>query len=313
MPTFAPRHITESQQFDLPLLTRLFERADTFDHGGGTSKRTLDGKNILLHFNQPSTRTSQSFKMAAHGLGAYSELVHGEFSSVVKGESLRDTGQVYARLGYDAIVLRHPNPSAAEDMALYTNIPVINAGCGGHDGQHPSQALLDTYTIYKKRGSIDGIHIAMIGDLKQGRTVRSLTYLLAKFSDVRITFVSPEQLRIEPDITAYLERHRVRYSETDSLEKILDADVLYVTRLQSEWIEDKQTISSLRALQGRYSINASLVKRLRGDCIIMHPLPRNEELCTSVDVLPQAAYFDQVTYGVWVRKALFEYVFRIIE
>lgn len=307
-----PRHICESRQFDRALLETIFGKADTFDHGMG--RQTLRGKNIVALFYQPSTRTSSSFYLAATQLGANCLVIHdaAHFSSAVKGESLRDTGTVYACMGYDAIIMRHPQATAVDDMKLYTTIPVINAGCGGNQGQHVSQALLDLYTIQKRRGEIDGTHIAFVGDLARGRTVRSLAYLLARsYEGVHLTFISPKEMALERDIVEYLARKGVSFKESASLEDALTADVVYTTRLQFEWLGEREA-AEMRARQYSFAINKVFAQRMRKDAIIMHPLPRNEELDGSVDHDPRAAYFDQVKYGVWVRKALLEYVFRII-
>ncbi len=300
------RHIVMSQQFDRELLRSLFARALHFR--GGRNGMNFSGRTLITLFYEASTRTRLSFERAMLLLGGNCIGTENakEFSSAVKGESIEDTARVISEYG-DVIVLRHTDDYAAAKMAQYASIPVINAGCG-RIGQHPTQALTDLFTIEDHRGTINGVNIAVVGDLKNGRTVRSLVYLLGKYEGVKVTFVSPEELRVESDIPEYLTRHGVAYRETDSLAEVIETvDVVYTTRVQRERIEGLEE-EKFAYLQRAYRIDAPLAHRMREDAIIMHPLPRNDELDQSVDALPQARYFEQARNGLYIRMALLEYV-----
>jgi aspartate carbamoyltransferase catalytic subunit len=199
-----------------------------------------------------------------------------------------------------AIVMRHPTVGSADELAKYAHVPVFNGGDG--IGQHPSQALLDLYTIIKRFGKIDGLQIAMVGDLLNGRTVRSLCYLLALFPGVKIYFVSPAQLRMKDDIKRHLDEHGVEWCEESDLEAVAaKVHVIYQTRIQKEWFSD---IHEYEAVSGIYVINKHIVGLMRPDGIIMHPLPIVDEVMPEVDELPQAYYFEQADNGDYVRMAL---------
>ena len=201
--------------------------------------------------------------------------------------------------------MRHYEMGASERASKVSSVPIINAGDG--PGQHPTQALLDLYTIQRELGYIDNITIAMVGDLKNGRTVRSLAYLLGKYTGITIVFVSPQELGISPDIKSYLEKHNVAYSEVEDLESVLpDVDVVYQTRIQKERFESEE---SYLKHKGRYVITLKQVALLKPTAIIMHPLPRVDEIAPEVDGSPHAAYFKQAKYGVLVRMALLKFVF----
>lgn len=227
-----------------------------------------------------------------------------EFSSVSKGETLEDTIRILN--GYaDLIVIRHFEVGAAERAAAVSRVPVINAGDGA--GQHPTQALLDLYTIQKELGTIDGLRIAMVGDLAQGRTVRSLAYLLGKFQDVKIYFAAPPLLRMKEDILDYLKERNVFWEEESDLEKFLpQVNVVYQTRIQKERFGDR--IADYEKCRGLYVINRETLRLLRRDAIIMHPLPRIDEIAMEVDTDPRAAYFRQAQNGLYVRMALLKMV-----
>jgi aspartate carbamoyltransferase catalytic subunit len=226
-----------------------------------------------------------------------------EFSSVAKGETLEDTIRIVA--GYaDVIVLRHHEEGAALRAASVSDVPVINGGDG--KGQHPTQALLDLYTIRDELGRLDGVRVAMVGDLANGRTARSLAYLLTKFRDVEVWFVAPEQVAMGRDIKDQLEEHGVPWHETDDLDAVLPAvDVVYQTRIQKERFADE---ASYLAVKGVYVIDAAAMSRMRRDAIVMHPLPRLDEIAPEVDGDPRAAYFRQARNGVQVRMALLDMV-----
>jgi aspartate carbamoyltransferase catalytic subunit len=254
-------------------------------------------------FYEPSTRTRLSFEAAMLRLGGDTMGTDNarEFSSASKGETLEDTIRIVS--GYaDVIVLRHNEEGAARRAAAVSTVPVINAGDG--PGQHPTQALLDLYTIRDELGHIDGIRIAMVGDLANGRTVRSLTYLLSKFRDIRICFVAPPQVAMRDDIKDHLDEHHVPWVETEDLDAVLpQVDVIYQTRIQKERFSDE---ASYLALKGVYRIDASTLSRMRKEAIVMHPLPRVDEIAPEVDADPRAAYFRQARNGLQVRMALLE-------
>jgi len=199
-------------------------------------------------------------------------------------------------------VLRHNEEGAARRAAAVSSVPVINAGDG--PGQHPTQALLDLYTIRDELGHIDGIRIAMVGDLANGRTVRSLAYLLSKFRDIRICFVAPPQVAMRQDIKEHLDEHHVAWVESPDLDSVLpQVDVIYQTRIQKERFSDE---ASYLALKGIYRIDGSTLARMRKEAIVMHPLPRVDEIAPEVDADPRAAYFRQARNGLYIRMALLD-------
>jgi len=296
-------HIIEAQQFDLPTLRELFDMAQEMEKvvaRGGTADHQ---KRIMATlFYEPSTRTRFSFETAMHRLGGrvISTENAADFSSVAKGETLEDTIRVMN--GYaDVIVLRHHEIGAARRAAGVSRVPVINAGDGV--GQHPTQALLDLYTIHKEIGRMDGLRIAMVGDLAQGRTARSLVYLLSKFKEIKMYFVAPPLLQMKEDILAHLKEHTIEYEEETSLEKVLpEVDVVYQTRIQKERFGDR--VADYEKCRGVYVINKRSLEMMRPNAIIMHPLPRLDEIAMEVDQDPRAAYFRQAQNGLQVRMAL---------
>lgn len=204
----------------------------------------------------------------------------------------------------DVIVLRHPEMGAAARAAAVSQVPLINAGDG--IGQHPTQALLDLFTIQQELKRVDDIHIMFIGDLKHGRTVRSLSYLLGKYKKILITFVSPPPLRVGNDIKEYLTRHRVKWYERANLDGVLqDADVVYQTRIQKERFGN---LVEYKSFKGKNILTLKEVMQMRKGSIIMHPLPRVDEIATEVDDSPHAAYFRQAQYGLLVRMALLKFL-----
>jgi aspartate carbamoyltransferase catalytic subunit len=300
-------HIVEAQQFDRTTLIRLFElaaRMEPIARSGGGAR--YPNSIMATLFYEPSTRTRFSFETAMHRLGGrvISTENAAEFSSVSKGETLEDTIRILN--GYaDVIVLRHYEVGAALRASKVSRVPIINAGDGV--GQHPTQALLDLFTIQKEIGRIDGLRIAMVGDLAQGRTVRSLAYLLGKFHDVRVWFVAPPLLKMKEDILTYLSQHDVRYAEEDSLEAVLPlVDVVYQTRIQKERFGDR--IADYEQCRGLYVINQNTLRLMRTQAIVMHPLPRVNEIAPEVDGDPRAAYFRQAENGLYVRMALLSQV-----
>ncbi len=302
------RHVVESQQFTVPMLMELFERTRGMEHvvaRGGS----LDYQNRIMAtlFYAPSTRTRLSFEAAMHRLGGrvLSTENAGAFSSEVEGEQVEDSIRIIG--GYsDVIVIRHPEDHGARRAAEVSPVPVINAG-DGNGGQHPTQALLDLYTIYRQR-PLDGLSVAIIGELDKGRTARSLAYLLAKFDRVKMFFVSPPQLQMKPDILSYLDEHGVRYELESDIERVIgEVDVVYQTRIRPERVGDTNggendgpENDGLR----RYAIDSQVVQRMKPDALILHPLPRTVELDKSVDADPRAMYFRQARNGLYVRMAL---------
>src|ERR1035437_2067036 len=296
------KHIIESQQFDHYFIDTIFSVADALEKKTDTS---LKGKVMASLFYEPSTRTRFSFESAMLRLGGNVITTENakEFSSAAKGETLEDSIRVLSNYA-DVIVLRHYEQVASHRASLVSSLPVINAGDGA--GQHPTQALLDLYTIQRELGKIDGIKIAMVGDLKHGRTIRSLAYLLGKYKNVRIYFVSPKELRVDNDIKRYLKKHRTQYSETEHLEPIIhEIDILYQTRIQKERFKSE---AEYKKFKGCYRIDSKLVEKMKVKSIIMHPLPRVDEILTEVDSSSKAVYFKQTKYGLLVRMALLRYV-----
>jgi aspartate carbamoyltransferase catalytic subunit len=260
----------------------------------------LKGTVLACLFYEPSTRTSSSFIAAMSRLGGtVIPITQGvQFSSVSKGESLPDTIRTLEQYA-DVIVLRHPEVGASGVAAKYARKPIINAGDG--IGEHPTQALLDLFTIKEELGQIDGLSIAMVGDLKYGRTVHSLTRLLCLY-DVELSFVSPEILRLPLDIMNQVRAHNLPVRETyDVAEVIEKVDVLYVTRVQKERFAD---LSEYEEVKRCYEITPELMEKAKQKMIVMHPLPRVGEIHYAVDDDPRAAYFRQMENGMYIRMAL---------
>jgi aspartate carbamoyltransferase catalytic subunit len=259
----------------------------------------LSGRILATLFYEPSTRTRLSFESAMHRLGGdvLSSASAAKTSSAAKGETLGDAARIisgYAHL----IVQRHPEILSAKQAADGATVPVINAGDGSHE--HPTQALLDLYTMQKERGQIDGLHIAMVGDLRYGRTVHSLGQALAHW-DVTLTLVSPPSLQMPPLITHKL-KQKIAVNETEDLTAVMGAcDVLYVTRIQRERFQDPADYDKVK---DSYVVTRKLVDSTNPEVTVMHPLPRVNEIATDVDGLPGAAYFRQADNGVWARMAL---------
>ena len=296
-------HVIEAQQFDLPMMSHLFNVAGEMENlvaRGGTDE--YRSRLMATLFYEPSTRTRFSFEAAMHRLGGrvISTENAAEFSSVAKGETLEDTIRIMN--GYvDVIVLRHSEVGTAKRAAAVSRVPIINAGDGV--GQHPTQALLDLYTIHKEIGSIDGLKIAMVGDLAQGRTVRSLAYLLSKFNDTKMYFIAPPLLKMKEDILEHLRERGSWFAEETTLDRVLpEVDVVYQTRVQKERFGDRT--ADYESCRGIYVINRDSLRLMKSNAIIMHPLPRLEEISMEVDQDRRAAYFRQAQNGLFVRMAL---------
>ena len=297
------QHVVESQQFTVPLLMELFDRTRRMEKVAARGG-TLDYQDKIMAtlFYQPSTRTRFSFEAAMYRLGGrvLSTEQAGYFSSEVEGEQVEDTIRILG--GYsDVIVVRHTQEGGAKRAAEVSRVPVINAG-DGNGGQHPTQALLDLYTIYRER-PIEGLSIAFIGELDRGRTARSLAYLLAKFERVKIFFVSPTEMQMKSEILEHLDEHDVWFAlEQDAAKVLPEVDVVYQTRIRPERMADRRA-------HGRYTIDASVLKTMKRDSLILHPLPRTVEIDKAVDEDPRALYFRQATNGLYVRMALLTMLF----
>ncbi|MFA4872711.1 MAG: aspartate carbamoyltransferase [Patescibacteria group bacterium] len=296
------QHILSASQFNREMLDEYLKRAEIMERvaaQGGSDD--LKGKILATLFFEPSTRTRLSFETAILKLGGQviSQESASVSSSAAKGETIEDTIRIVN--GYaDAIVLRHPEMGTAERAARVSEVPLINAGDG--PGEHPTQSLLDLFTIQKELGHIDNIHIAFVGDLKYGRTVRSLARFLTNYTNVNMTFVSPVPLRLGDDIKKILAEHRVSFSETENLNEIItNIDILYMTRVQQERFSDK---SEYERLKNSYVLTADLVGNMKQSARILHPLPRVNEIAPEVDRDPRAAYFRQARNGLYVRMAL---------
>ncbi|HID93588.1 MAG TPA: aspartate carbamoyltransferase [bacterium (Candidatus Stahlbacteria)] len=300
-------HIIKAQQFDRELLDEIFAVATEMENVAVEGSDILRRKVMATLFYEPSTRTRLSFEAAMRKLGGEVITTESarEFSSAAKGETLEDTVRVME--GYsDVIVLRHFESGAAERAAAVSRIPIINAGDG--PGQHPTQALLDIYTIKKELDKLDGISIAMVGDLANGRTVRSLSYLLTKYDGVKIYFVAPEVVRMHDDIKEYLAEHNTFFAEEEDLREVVPkVDVIYQTRIQKERFGERT--EDYEKAKGKYIIDKNILKIMKKDAIIMHPLPRLDELKPEVDDDPRAAYFRQAQNGLYIRMALLKMIF----
>lgn len=301
MSDFAGADILSSKNLSKNDLELIFEKADELAVFANKEKSSdlLKGKILATLFYEPSTRTRLSFEAAMQRLGGAVVSVSGsEGSSLAKGETLRDTAKVVENFA-DVMVVRHNLQGSVDDMADSADVPVINAG-DGH-GEHPTQALLDVYTMIKERGSLDGLTVAMVGDLKYGRTVHSLAYLLSNY-DVKLILVSPEQLRMPAEITAYLSQKDVIFEEAESMDEALKyAQICYMTRVQQERFDDP---SEYDRFKNYYVLTKEVIEKHNAKMTVMHPLPRVGEISLNVDELAGAAYFRQVKNGVAVRMAL---------
>lgn len=298
-----PRHIVESQQFTQEFLQELFAQAQV--HQTAPPSQQAQGFTMGSLFYEPSTRTRFSFEAAMYRLGGNVITTENarEFSSFAKGESLEDTIKVLS--GYvDVIVMRHNEIGAAKRAAKVSRVPFINAGDGA--GQHPTQALLDLYTLYGRFKRLEGLRVAMVGDLRYGRTVRSLAYLLAKFAKVEMVFVAPDVCQMHDDIKAYLTRQNIPWREESDLDAVLPhVDCVYMTRVQKERFLD---LNEYNQAVSQYQLTPQNVGLMPQNAIIMHPLPRVNEITPEVDDDPRAGYFEQARNGLWVRMALIRHV-----
>lgn len=295
------KDILNTVQFSLQELNLIMNTAANFEKRvkNGEVIRDMEGKVVASLFFEPSTRTRLSFETAINRLGSrVISMANAASSSVAKGESLADTIRTID--GYvDVIVMRHPMKGAAQLAADNASHPVINGGDG--TGQHPTQALLDLYTIRKEKGILGGQTITFLGDLKNGRTVHSLGYFMALCKN-KMIFVSPESLKMPVEITSDLRSRGAEIEETEDVEKALSvSDMVYVTRVQRERFENPEDYEKVK---GVYIINREIVNRAKKGITILHPLPRVNEISTDVDDYEGAAYFRQAHNGLYVRMAL---------
>ncbi len=296
------QHILSARQFDVEQVAQIFHETDALRNEYDTDRRSLAsmhiGRTVATLFYEPSTRTRLSFESAAQdiGMGVISTENASEFSSAIKGESIEDTIRTVGAYA-DVIVLRHKENGLADRAAAASEVPVINAGDG--TGEHPTQALLDLYTIQRDKGQTDNLRVVIGGDLKHGRTARSLTQMLSMYEGNHISFVSVPELQMGDDIKAHLDQSNTTYSETDDMYEVLaDADVVYWTRLQKERLTNPD-------IESRFIIDQAALQAMNQDAIILHPLPRVDEIEMSVDTDPRARYFtSQVPNGRHIRRAL---------
>jgi aspartate carbamoyltransferase catalytic subunit len=327
-----PFHVVLAQQFDHTTIEQLCQLADMIRAIGGSRQGTqflrtlLSHRRAMLYFIQPSTRTFLSFTAACQVVGMpLNEVRDRSTSSEVKGESEEDTIRVLSQY-FDLIIMRHPAEGFAEHVAHMLNdmprtIPVINGGSG--KDQHPTQALLDIYTLFRSfgepqtgrhepryaRNPFMGKLIAFVGDLRRGRTARSLIYLLCRYPGVRLLFVAPPELQIGEDILAYVSRSGIEYALAEDLRPhIGECDAVYMTRLQDEWDVNGE---SKAIAYDRYSLTVEMAKDFKPDLAILHPLPRRTELDQRLDAAPQAKYWAQVRNGMWMRAALIASIFNV--
>lgn len=324
-------HVILAQQFtrefidEICMLAEMIRRINTSRQGADFLQGQLSHRRAMLYFTQPSTRTFLSFTAACQIVGLrYNEVRDPKTSSEVKGEAEEDAVRVFSQY-FDVIIMRHPAEGFVEKTAHLINemqrtIPVINGGSG--KDQHPTQALLDIYTLYQcfSGGSLvsraagvqsdpfPGKKIAMVGDLKRGRTVRSLSYLLCRYPEVQIYFVSTPELGIGQDILDYLGEHEVHYEVTRELDPLLpELDAVYMTRIQDEY--DATPGESSRIDYSKFYLSPKKLARCKPTLAILHPLPRRLEIAVDCDADPRAKYWQQVQNGMWMRAALLAYVF----
>lgn len=298
-------HIIKSQQFSVEFLETIFYLANQIE-SNCNGNDILKGQKMITFFYEPSTRTRASFEIAMDYLGGkvvFSTENAKEFSSGAKGETIEDTIKVLCGYKPDVIVLRYHEEGGAERAAKVSSVPIINAGDGR--GQHPTQTLTDLYTIKKRFCyDINGFSIAMVGDLKNGRTVRSLSYLLGKFKSVKIYFVSPQSARMKDDVKGYLYQKGINFQEETDLRNVAGkVNVIYQTRIQKERGTNEDDFNS-----GYFTVDKNILDLMKKDAIVMHPLPRNDEIMPEVDQDPRAVYFEQAENGLYVRMALLKMI-----
>jgi len=292
------RDVISLRDFSRTEIDWLLEKSDSMETYARKGTNLLRGKVMGTLFFEPSTRTRLSFESAMMRLGGgVIGFAEPKVASVEKGENLADTVRTVENYA-DVLVIRHPLEGAARLAADFASVPVINAGSGAEE--HPTQALLDLYTIKRELGSIDGLNIAFVGDLQYGRTVHSLAYGLSLYK-VTLHLVSPELLRMRPEVVFDI-KNRIKVTETPEMEPLLaELDVLYMTRIQKERFAD---LAEYEKVRGSYRLNVSQLHNVKDRMIVMHPLPRADEIASEVDGTKHAKYFAQMWYGLLTRMAL---------
>ena len=300
------KHLLSTKQFtDSNMVVELLDLAKKMEASVKSKKvkQSLKGKIIACLFFEPSTRTRLSFSAAALRLGAgIIQMENGNVSSSVsKGETIEDTTKIVN--GYaDCIVMRHPLEGSAERAAMVSDVPIVNAGDGGNE--HPTQSLTDVYTIRKEKGKLSNLNIAMVGDLLYGRTTHSLLTLLSLFPNNKFYFVAPDRLKMPQQFKDLLKSRNSSFEETDKFEKVFDkADVIYMTRVQKERFASSE---EYEILKDAYILDKKIMSKLKKDVLILHPLPRINEIAPGVDADPRAGYFRQARNAVFVRMAILQ-------
>jgi aspartate carbamoyltransferase catalytic subunit len=294
------RHLIEPEDLSLAEMDALFDLSERIEREPAFLRSSCRGKILATLFFEPSTRTRLSFEAAMIRLGgACLGFAEAGSSSTAKGESLADTIRTVSCYA-DAIVMRNPKEGAALLASRFSTVPVVNAGDGGH--HHPTQTLTDLLTLRRLRGSLTGFTVGFCGDLRFGRTVHSLATALSRYPGVGMVFISPPELSPPDYILRTLQRSGAAYQETDRLEKVMgDLDVLYMTRVQRERFFNEEDYIRLK---DSYILTAEKMKAARQGMVVLHPLPRVNEIAAEVDADPRAAYFKQARYGMFVRMAL---------
>ena len=294
------RHLMRPLDFSVEELTALFDLAKDIESNREKYAHACDGKILATCFYEPSTRTRLSFESAMLSLGGQVlGFASADSSSASKGESVSDTIRVISCFA-DICAMRHPKEGAPMVAAAKSKIPVINAGDGGHE--HPTQTLTDLLTIRSRKGRLDNFTIGFCGDLKFGRTVHSLIHALLRYENINFIFISPEELRVPDYVIDELKEKNIPYEEVISLEEHIDKlDLLYMTRVQKERFFNEEDYIRLKDF---YILDKKKMNKAKEDMLVLHPLPRVNEISVEIDDDPRAAYFDQVQYGRYVRMAL---------
>jgi aspartate carbamoyltransferase catalytic subunit len=295
---FKGRDIVSIEDFSREEIDYILSRSQAMEPLAAKGSDMLKGKILASLFFEPSTRTRLSFEAAMLKLGGSTiGFADAEIASVRKGENLADTVRTVENYA-DIIALRHPLEGAAKLAAEFSKVPILNAGSGAEE--HPTQALMDLYTVQKEKGRIDGLKMALVGDLRYGRTVHSLAYALSLYN-IELHLISPESLRMRHEVIRAI-KNKISIIENANLESVIpQIDVLYVTRIQKERFPDPAEYAKVK---GIYKIDLKTLKNAKKDMIILHPLPRVDEIAAEVDSTPQARYFQQVWNGIVVRMAL---------
>jgi aspartate carbamoyltransferase catalytic subunit len=304
---FDGRDIVSIRDFSREEIDYVLDTTDVVEPMASMGSRDLNGKIMATLFFEPSTRTRLSFESAMYRFGGNCiGFAEPKIASVEKGENLADTIRVVENYA-DVLVIRHPLEGAARLAAEFSTIPVINAGTGAEE--HPTQAMLDLYTIRKELGRLNGLSIALVGDLRYGRTVHSLAYALSLY-DIKLRLVSPSLLRMKKEVLEEVSQ-RVKVEESEDLSEVIpEVDVIYVTRIQKERFGSLEDYEKVR---GFYRLTADDLSRAKKQMIVMHPLPRVDEIAYDVDATPHAKYFKQVWYGLLVRMSLIGLVLGVLK